>query len=82
MLIPRNSGLVAILELEGNPADVIDGFDRAEDMDDPLRLLSGKDTAGKSWAGGLITTAGGLRRFRRARHGRRHERRDGTECGD
>lgn len=59
MLLECNSGLVAILELPGSPADVVDEFDRADTMDDPLVLTTGQDADGRSWAGGLISTAGG-----------------------
>lgn len=59
MLLPCNSGLVAVLEVPGSPAEVVDAFDRADDFDDPLTLSTGQDVEGRSWAGGLISTAGG-----------------------
>ena len=59
ILLDCNSGLVALLEVPGTPADVVGIFDEADDQDDDLISVEGTDAQGRSWAGGTITTAGG-----------------------
>jgi hypothetical protein len=59
MLLQCNSGLVAILEVPGSPKDAVAVFDDAGSDDDPINVVQGTDSEGRSWAGGQITTAGG-----------------------
>ena len=59
ILLDCNSGLVALLEVSGTPAEVVAIFDEADDQDDDLMSVEGTDAQGRSWAGGTITTAGG-----------------------
>jgi hypothetical protein len=62
MLIPCNSGMVAIIQVAGTPRNAVDLFDRADgtDVDDPIAsVLEGVDDQNRAWAGGEITTAGG-----------------------
>jgi hypothetical protein len=59
-LIDCNSGLVAILRVPLGIKDSLTYFDEADDHDDPMATVQiGTDAAGRDWAGGEITTAGG-----------------------
>ena len=59
MLLDCNSGLVALLEVPGTPAQAVDTFDRADEDDGDILAVVGADPQGRSWKGGRITTAGG-----------------------
>ncbi len=59
MLLQCNSGLVALVEIPGSPADAVAVVDGAASGDDPIKVQQGTDSGGRLWAGGQITTAGG-----------------------
>ena len=58
MLLDCNSGLVALLEVPGTPAEVRDMFDRADEHDS-FYGVEPTDAEGRSWAGAEINSAGG-----------------------
>jgi hypothetical protein len=60
MLIDCNSGLVAVLGVPEGVREAVALFDEADEADDdPMDVDKGTDDAGREWAGGTITTAGG-----------------------
>ena len=60
MLLDCNSGLVAVLELEGAPATAARAFDDADPRDQDLQVTEGVDDDGLRWArGGAVDAAGG-----------------------
>ncbi len=56
MLLDCNSGLVALLEVPGTPAEVLDMFDPGDRRE---TFVQGTDAEGRSWAGAEIGSAGG-----------------------
>ncbi|HEV2069466.1 MAG TPA: hypothetical protein VGR26_06710, partial [Acidimicrobiales bacterium] len=58
MILDCNSGLVALLEVPGTPAEVLDMFDPGDRRE---TFVQGTDAEGRSWAGAAINSAGGHR---------------------
>jgi len=59
LLLQCNSGLVAVLRIDGSPSEVTALFDDAFETDDPMRHTTGTDPDGRAWDLGKISTAGG-----------------------
>jgi len=58
-IIPCNSGLVAVLDIPGDPHHVEKLFDDADPTDDPMGPVASGVTEGRAWEHGQIATAGG-----------------------
>lgn len=60
LLLRCNSGLVALLEVPGEPDEAVATIDLADaEGDDPAGIVRGVDADGRSWTAGFISTAGG-----------------------